>query len=95
MLAPFKRELCLRFAIRAFQPQHHFLRSLGFFVEDRFRLPTIPGLFAVIAAFSLGDCGGLVLNREGSEEPERRICDERLSHFSGFVLRDWWRFQSQ
>lgn len=70
MLTPLQRQLRLGLARRAFQPQHHFLRCLGFFVEDGFGLAAVAGLFAVVAAFALGDCGGLegcqyVEDREG------------------------------
>ena len=54
MLAPLQRQLCLRLTIRALQPQHYFFRRLGFLVEDGFCLTSVAGLFAVIAALSLG-----------------------------------------
>ena len=60
MLAPLERQLRFRLTRRTFQPQHHLLRRLGFLVEDRFRLTAVTGLFAIVAAFALGDCGGLL-----------------------------------
>ena len=87
MLAPLQRQLRLRLAIRAFQPQHHFLRRFGFFVEHRFRLTAVARLFAVVAAFTLGEEGGLegwvswgVLEREG---------EWGEGYFAGFVLGYW------
>lgn len=65
MLAPFQRQLCLGLALRAFQPQHHFLRRLGFFVEDGFCLAAVARLLAVVAAFSLGKEGGLLFAKNG------------------------------
>lgn len=55
MLASLQRQLCLGLATRAFQPQHHLFRCLGFLVKDGFGLSSVSGLFAVVAALSLGD----------------------------------------
>lgn len=55
MLAALQRQLRLGLAVRAFQPQHHLLGRLRFLVEDGFRLAAVAGLFAVVAAFALGD----------------------------------------
>lgn len=65
MLAPFQRQLCFGLALRAFQPQHHLLRRLGFFVEDGFGLAAVARLLAVVAAFSLGEEGGLSFAKKG------------------------------
>ena len=59
MLAALERQLRLRLALCALEPQHHFLGRLCFLVEDGFRLAAVAGLFAVVAAFALGDCGCL------------------------------------
>ncbi len=59
MLAPLQRQLRLGLALRAFQPQHHLLRRLGLFVEDGLGLAAVAGLLAVVAAFALGEEGGL------------------------------------
>ena len=56
VLTPLQRQLRLGLTRRAFQPQHHLLRRLGFLVEDRFRLSSVSGLLAVVPAFPLGDC---------------------------------------
>lgn len=64
MLAPLQRQLRLGLALRAFQPQHHLLGCLCFFVEDGFGLAAVAGLFAVVAAFSLGEEGGLWVAEE-------------------------------
>lgn len=56
MLAPLQRQLRLRLTSRTFQPQHNFLRRLGFLVKDGLRLPSVAGLFTVVAALSLGYC---------------------------------------
>jgi len=56
MLTPLQRQLRLRLARRAFQPQHDLLGGLGLFVEDGFGLAAVAGLLAVVAAFALGDC---------------------------------------
>ncbi len=65
MFAPLQRQLCLGFALRAFQPQHHLLRRLGFFMEDGFCLAAVARLLAVVAAFSLGEEGGLSFGKKG------------------------------
>lgn len=59
MLTPLQRQLRLCLAARAFQPQNDFFGCLGFFVEDGFCLAAVAGLFAVVAAFALGEEGGL------------------------------------
>lgn len=59
MLTPLQRQLGLGLACRAFQPQYHFLRRLGFLVEDGFGLAAVAGLLAVVAALALGEEGGL------------------------------------
>lgn len=59
MFTPLQRQLRLGLARRAFQPQYDFFGGFGFFVEDGFGLTAVAGLFAVVAAFALGDCGGL------------------------------------
>lgn len=59
MLTPLQRQLRLGLANRALKPQHHLFRRLCFFVEHRFSLTAVTGLFAVVAAFSLGEEGGL------------------------------------
>lgn len=55
MLAPLERELRLRLAHRALEPQDDLLGRLGLFVEDGLRLPAVARLLAVVAAFALGD----------------------------------------
>jgi len=64
MLASLQRQLCLRLARCALQSQHNFLRSLCLFVENRFSLTTVTGLFAIITTLSLREqrrLSGLVL----------------------------------
>ena len=65
MLAPLESQLRLGFALRAFQPQHHLFRCLGFFVENGFCLATVARLLAIVAAFSLGEEGGLSFAKNG------------------------------
>lgn len=59
MFAPLQRQLALGLAFHTFQPQHHLLRRLGFFVEHRFGLAAVPRLLAVVSAFALREKGGL------------------------------------
>lgn len=55
MLAPLQSQLRLCPALSAFQPEHHFLRSLCFLVEHGLCLTTITLLFPVITTLSLGN----------------------------------------
>ena len=59
VLASLQRQLCLRLARCALQSQHDLLRCLGLLVENRLRLTTITGLFAIISTLSLGEQGCL------------------------------------
>ena len=61
MLAALQCQLCLRLAICALQSQHNLLCSLGLLVENRFRLTTITGLFAIITTLSLREQRSLFL----------------------------------
>ncbi len=82
MLAPLQRQLRLRLAVRALEPQHHLLGRLGLFVEDGLCLPAVAGLLAVIAALALGDGGGLVLRQQRNRASEGgwvgALCSERV-----------------
>jgi hypothetical protein len=55
MLASFQGQLRFSLAGGTFESEHDFLGGFGFLVEDGFGLAAVPGLFAVVAAFSLGE----------------------------------------
>lgn len=59
VLCPFHHQMLLRLAFLAFQPQHNLFGSLGFLVENRFRLATKAHLLRVVTAFPLSEVGGL------------------------------------
>lgn len=97
VLTPLQRQLRLGLALRAFQPQHHLLRRFGLLVEDGFGLAAVAGLFAVVAAFALGEEGGLdvkdvsvvIVGREEGRGGEWRGEEERGTDLAGFVLGDF------
>jgi hypothetical protein len=60
VLASLQTQLGLGLARCTLESQHDLLGRLGFLVEHGLRLTSITGLFAVVAALSLGEEGGLV-----------------------------------
>jgi hypothetical protein len=59
MLATLERKLRLGLALCALQSQNDLLGCLGLLVENRLGLTTVPGLFAIVTALSLGEQRGL------------------------------------
>ena len=98
MFAPLQRQLTLGLTLHTFQPQHHLLRRLGFLVEYRFGLTTVPRLLAVVSAFALREEGGLV-KRTALASPFRAQCPGRFhgrdeggsvwTNLAGLVLCDF------
>lgn len=55
VLATLQRQLSLRLAHSALQPQNNLLGGLGLLVEDRLGLTSVTGLLSIVTTLSLGE----------------------------------------
>jgi hypothetical protein len=90
VLASLQTQLRLGLALCTLKSQHDFLRRLGLLVEHGLRLTSVTGLFAVVAALSLGEERGLVSTLEYCfVSVECMGVDPGVAYLAGFVLGDF------